>query len=103
MKKIITIDPRAEKELGKFSNKVRLEFDAVIYILKTEGKLNLPEGKKIGRNLFEIRVKVGSAYRGLYAYIGRDGIVILHFFQKKSQKTPTTSFEVAERRLREYE
>jgi phage-related protein len=102
-KKIVTIDRRAGKELKGFSVKVKLEFDALIYTLRNEGKLSLPEGKKISRNLFEIRVKVGSIYRGFYAYVGRNEIIILHFFQKKSQKTPIRNFEVAERRLREYE
>jgi phage-related protein len=103
MKKVLTIDPRAEKELNKFSKKVRLDFDSLIYILRNEGTLGLPDGKKIGRKLFEIRVKVNEIYRGIYAYINKDGIVILHFFQKKSQKTPIRDLKVSERRLKEYE
>jgi phage-related protein len=103
MKKRIIIDSRAEKELKKFSEKVQLEFEGFIRILKTQGKIGFPEGKKIGRNLFEIRVKTGGAYRGFYAYIGKEGILILHFFRKKSQKTPLKNIKVAERRLREYE
>lgn len=74
----------------------------MIEILKTEGKLELPKGKKIDRNLFEIRVKVGGEYRGFYAYILDDVVLILHFFKKKSQKSPLRSLRLAERRLYEY-
>ena len=102
MKKLIAVDPRAEKELNKFDQKVRLDFDSLIKILGNEGKLSIPEGKKIGKKLFEIRVKVNGIYRGIYAYVGKEGIVILHFFQKKSQKTPIKSIKIAERRLKEY-
>lgn len=103
MNKIVAVDPRAEKELRKFSLGVRSEFDSLIYVLKTQGRLILPQGKKITSRLFEIRVKFGGIYRGIYAYIGADGIIILHFFRKKSQKIPIKSVKLAERRFRDYE
>lgn len=58
--------------------------------------------KKIGRNLFEIRVKVNGEYRGFYAYVLNNVIVILHFFKKKSQKSPLRDLRLAERRLNDY-
>ena len=103
MKKIVTVDPRAKNELGKFNEKVRFQIDSLVFILKTEGRLSFPQGKKIGSKLFEIRIKVGGEYRGLYAYLNKDGIVILHFFQKKTQKTPIESIRLAEKRLKDYE
>lgn len=103
IKKIIKIDSRAEEELNSFSEKVKLKFRALIDILISEGRLEYPNGKKIGKNLFEIRIKVGGVYRGLYAYLVDDVIIILHFFNKKSQKTPSKDILVSERRLKEYE
>jgi phage-related protein len=103
MKKLVTIDLRAEKELSGFSFEAQREFKSLIYTLKNEGKLSLPAGKKIGDNLFEIRIRVGGIYRGLYAYISRGGIIVLHFFQKKSQKTPIKDLKVARKRFKEYE
>lgn len=102
MRKIVTIDPRAERELDGFPKGVQKEFKSLVYILRNEGRLNLPEGKKIGNNLFEIRIRIKDVYRGLYAYIGREGIIILHFFQKKSQKTPIKNLKVARRRFNKY-
>ncbi len=71
--------------------------------MELEGKLDLPHSKKVTRNLFEIRVKFQGEYRGFYAYIGKLDIVILHFFRKKTQKTPIKDLELAQRRLKQYE
>ncbi len=102
MEKIVKIDYRAKKELDKFSGEVRNRFEGLIRILRMQGRVDFPEGRKIGGNLFEIRVKIKGAYRGFYAYVGLVRIIILHFFRKKSEKTPLKDIKVAERRLKEY-
>jgi phage-related protein len=103
LKKVIKIDKRAIEELEDFSEKVKIKFRGLIDILMSEGRLEYPNGKKIGKNLFEIRIKVNGVYRGFYAYLVNDVILILHFFNKKTQKTPSKDILVSERRLREYE
>lgn len=102
MKKLINYDKNARKELKKFNKEVQQDFVALITILEEEGNLGLPEGKKISKNLFEMRLTGKNAYRGFYAYVFGNYIVILHFFQKKTQKTPLRNIELAERRLRKY-
>lgn len=103
MKKNIFLDKNAEKELREFDEEVQLEFEAYFKILELEGKLDLPRAKKVARNLFEIRVKLLGEYRGFYAYIGKLDIVILHFFRKKTQKTPIKDLGLAQKRLKQYE
>jgi len=103
MKKNIFIDKSAEKELRKFGEEVQLEFEAYFKILELEGKLDFPHAKKITRDLFEIRIKLQGEYRCFYAYVGKLDIVILHFFRKKTQKTPIKDLELAQRRLKLYE
>ena len=102
MKKIL-IDERAQKELSKFSLKVQEAFGKRFTVLSEEGKLDFPEARKLTKDLFEVRIKVGGAYRGIYFYGSDDYIVILHCFQKKSQKTPPNSVKLAERRLKDYD
>ena len=70
MKKSISLDKNAEKELREFSEEVQLEFEAYFKILELEGKLD---------------------------------IAILHFFRKKTQKTPIKNLELAQRRFKLYE
>lgn len=103
MRKNIFVDKNAQKELREFSEEVQLEFEAYFKILEIEGKLELPHAKKISRDLFEIRIKLQGQYRGFYAYVGKLDIVILHFFRKKTQKTPKKDLELAQKRYKQYE
>ena len=52
MKKLIKIDKRAEEELDTFSEKVQIKFRGLIDVLMSEGRLEYPDGKKLGKNLF---------------------------------------------------
>lgn len=103
MKKNIFLDRNAQKELREFDEEVQLVFKAYFEVLKFAGKLDFPQAKKITKDLFEIRVKLQGEYRGFYAYVDKLEIVVLHFFRKKTQKTPTKDLELAQRRLKQYE
>ena len=67
-KKVI-VAKSAQKEFKKLSKNIRAKIDSRVMILSRDGKLIDPFGKKIDDKLFEIRVKVGSQWRVLYAYI----------------------------------
>jgi phage-related protein len=102
-KKIVVFDFKAYKEYKKLPEKVKPFVRELIQELENQGKLNEPDGKKIkGSNLFEIRVKCEGIWRGFYAYIHKNEIVILSFFHKKTQKTPLREIEKANKRLKKY-
>lgn len=103
MGKEVFYDKNALKELREFNIDVQREFQAYIGILASEGKLEFPEAKKVTKELFEIRVTQDGIYRGFYAYLKNGYIVILHFFQKKTQKTPLKNTKLAKQRLKLYE
>ena len=103
MRKEIFYDKNARKELDNFKGEVQEEFGAHIKTLRQEGKLEYPEARKVAKNLFEIRVVYQGAYRGFYAYIKNDYIVLLHFFEKKVQKTPLKNLKLAHQRLKQYD
>ncbi|HZX49979.1 MAG TPA: type II toxin-antitoxin system RelE/ParE family toxin [Candidatus Paceibacterota bacterium] len=103
MRKEILYDKNALKELREFREEVQEEFAACIKTLKQEGQLEYPEARKVARNLFEIRVVHEGAYRAFYAYVMKESIVILHFFQKKTQKIPLKNLKLAQQRLKQYE
>ena len=66
--------------------------------------LGFPYVRKLeGREVWELRTRVGGdAYRTFYfAYSGRR-FVLLHAFQKKSQKTPQKALDTAEARMKDY-
>lgn len=103
MKKKIFLDKNAQKELREFSEEVQLEFEGYFKILELEGRLDFPQARKLTKDIFEIRVKLKGEYRGFYAYIGKLDVVVLHFFGKKTQKTPIKNLKIAQRRLKLYE
>ncbi|MEK7125310.1 MAG: type II toxin-antitoxin system RelE/ParE family toxin [Patescibacteria group bacterium] len=102
MKKKVFYDDNALKELQTFTESIRDDFDGLVRMLRNEGRLAYPDARKIGRELFEIRLMDGGAYRGFYAYVWEEHVVILHFFQKKSQKTPLHNIKTALNRLLRY-
>ncbi len=102
MKKKIILDKRAEKELKKLPSSVKAKFVAYFDILVRDGRLVEPYGKRLNKDLFEIRVKYRGQYRALYAYVQKDSILILFVFQKKSQKTPLKEIKTAYYRLKIY-
>ena len=103
MRKEILYDKNALKELREFREEVQEEFQAYIKTLRQEGKLEFPEARKITKHLFEIRVIHEGIYRAFYAYAMKDSIVLLHFFQKKTQKTPLKNVKLAQQRLKQYD
>ena len=99
-KKIIIIDDNAHKEIESLPRSVKTTFYSLFNDLAFEGRLEYPHAKKIDNNLFEIRIKVKGEYRGFYAYIGKLDVVILHFFRKKTQKTPIKDLDLAQKRFK---
>ncbi len=64
--------------------------------------LGEPHTKSMGRGLFEIRAHGSEGQgRGLFCSIKTNKIVILHIFQKKSQKTPKKDLSLGYQRLKE--
>ncbi len=82
---------RGEKPVEKFIktlssptlSKVLRSYD----LLKKYGNLlSFPHSKKVGNNLFELRIRGKQEIRIFYTF-RRDSIYLLHGFIKKSQKT----------------
>lgn len=105
MKKSVRFDHNALKEMNKMHIEAIKELKAIVNILEEHGELHEPLGKKMSghKNLYEIRVRKNGQFRGFYAYLINDIVIILHIFQKKSQKTPLRGIDTALKRLKNYE
>lgn len=101
--KNIFYDKKADKELAELPRFAQKAFVSLIENLRLTGRLEFPDAKKLDKNLYEIRVKLQGIFRGFYAYVGNNYIVILHFFHKKTQKTPLKNLKTAKGRLKQYE
>jgi phage-related protein len=59
--------------------------------------------KLSGRNLWELRLEyAGNIFRLLAATAKGNRVILLHGFQKKSQKTPQQDMEIADQRQKRY-
>ena len=85
--------------------KVKARFAQIFDLLQNKGiLLGMPYVRPIvSTKLYEIRVEQSkNIYRIFYfAYTGRR-FVLLHGFQKKTQKTPKKEIEIAEKRRKEF-
>jgi len=89
MKKQIRFTNQALKFLNRLPATVQDEFAADFAMLKENGRLEMPNGRKLDHGLFEVRVALGgSAYRTMYCYSTGVEIWMLCGFQKKTQETP---------------
>jgi phage-related protein len=65
--------------------------------------IGYPLISNIERNLWELRtVYQGNQYRILFAVISGKIILLIHGFQKKTQKIPKKDLDLAKRRLKQF-
>lgn len=83
--------------IDKQPDEVQAEYVKIVEILEAEGRLIEPFGKKLDRDLFEIRVRRGNQIRVLYFYFAEDMVIGVHGFVKKTQKTPPNEIKQARR------
>ncbi len=79
-------------------------YQVFLYIMTTE-KLSTKFFKAVkgSKSLYEIRVEEsGNIYRIFCCFDDGQLVVLFNAFQKKTQKTPTTEIEKAERIMKEY-
>lgn len=64
--------------------------------------LGMPHTRAMGEGLFELRLKAAEGIaRVFYCTVVGQRIVMLHQFEKKSEKTPRKELEIARRRMKE--
>lgn len=96
MKKQILFTNQALKFLNGLPEVVQDEFYADFEVLRENGRLEMPAGRKLNHGLFEVRVSlIGNAYRTMYCYSTGVEIWMLCGFQKKTQETPLQEFRKA--------
>lgn len=92
--------------LSKLPKKDQAKILREVDLLEKFGlSLDMPQVKKITetKDLWELLVKQGSDnYRIFYFTMEQKQFVLLHAFQKKSQKTPNKEINIAENRKSDF-
>jgi phage-related protein len=94
-----------EREFGKLKASLQGALIELLGTVKRGGPQSLEahEAKPLKGKIWEFRVSAEDGIaRALYVSISGQTVVVLHIFEKKSQKTPPQAIKLAEKRLREY-
>ena len=89
--------------IRRFPKSVRLNIGSELHLLQIgERSLHSRPMTTVGRGVWEIRIADGKgAFRVFYIVKRKDGIHVLHAFQKKTRKTPMTDIDMGKARYRE--
>jgi phage-related protein len=97
-------DKPVEEFLASLDATVRAKIVRTLELLRTQQIVPGKFWKKLaGSNLWEVRIEyAGNIYRVLAALAKNNRVILLHAFQKKSQKTPRQDMEIALQRQKRY-
>jgi len=97
-------DKPVEEFLAGLSAAVRAKVVWTLELLRTQQMVPAKFWKKLsGSELWEVRVEyAGNIYRVLAVFAKGNRVILLHAFQKKSQKTPRQDMEIALQRQKRY-
>lgn len=93
-----------EEFLDSLGSAPRAKFVRTLELLQIQQMVPAKFWRKLsGTDLWEVRVEyAGNIYRVLAAFAKGNRVILLHGFQKKSQKTPRQDMEIAQQRQRRY-
>lgn len=102
--KVELLNEAVEAELLALPNDMQARFIHIAELLETFGpqRVGMPHIRPLERKLWEMRMtgKAGIG-RGIYVAAHGKRLVVLHFFIKKTQKTPRQALEIAQARMKE--
>lgn len=95
---------RAEKELEAMAVDIRADFARLVDMIQLFGlpEIREPHIKHLTGKLWEMRLRGRDGIaRAIYVAAHTKRVVILHSFQKKTQKTPDDALAIALKRAKE--
>lgn len=98
--KLIFFDNSVKKLIANLESGTKAKVFRQTNLLKEFGEdLRMPYSRRIGKNLFELRVRGQQEVRIFYTF--KNAAILLHTIIKKTQKTPEKELKVARRKLKE--
>lgn len=95
---------RAVDELDRLPVALKARMVRLLEMVEGIGleRMGEPHVKNLGGKLWELRAKApGGVARGIYVTRSGRRVVVLHVFEKKSQKTPGRALDLAAARMKE--
>jgi phage-related protein len=93
-----------EDFLGSLEPAARAKVVRTLELLRMQQAVPAKFWKKLsGSDLWEVRIEyAGNTYRVLAAFAKGNRVILLHGFEKKSQRTPRQDMEIAQQRQKRY-
>ena len=97
-------DKPVEEFLASLEPAPRAKVVRTLELLRSQPVVPVKFWKKLSAGgLWEVRVEyAGNIYRLLAAFAKGNRVILLHGFQKKTQKTPRQDMEIAQQRQKRY-
>ena len=98
------LDRRVERELNALSQDIRQRFLRIAELIEQHGMdaMRAPHVKHLEGKLWEMRMKGRDGIaRAIYVIASGERLVVVHAFEKKTQKTPQRALEIARDRAKE--
>ncbi|WP_422136679.1 MULTISPECIES: type II toxin-antitoxin system RelE/ParE family toxin [unclassified Endozoicomonas] len=94
---------RVAKDMDKLPAGILADFIDLLDQVEVHGpNLGEPHTKPMGRGLYELRANGSEGIgRGLFCSVKGNHVVILHVFQKKTQKTSKRDLDLGYKRMKE--
>ncbi len=101
---ILFVNEAAERELLSLGADLKAKFLHITEMIQEFGphQIGLPHIRPLENKMWEIRMKgKDKIARSIYVLASQKRLVILHTFEKKTQKTPNRALETAKSRMKE--
>ena len=95
--------PAVDQELDALPNGLRARLLRLFELIEAMGLENIhqPHARHLDGKLWELRVAAQEGIaRGIYVSLRGKRVVVLHVFEKKTQKTPRRALDLALARLK---
>jgi phage-related protein len=102
--KVEILDRRVEKELDSLAADVRQRFLRISELIEKHGRaaMHEPHVKHLEGKLWEMRMKGRDGIaRAVFVTAVGERVVVVHAFEKKTQRTPLRALEIARQRAKE--
>ncbi len=102
--KVQFLDSSVQASLSGLPRDVRASFERIVHLIESHGieKMREPYVKHLEGPVWEMRMRGRDGIaRAAYVTAREKRVVVIHVFEKKTQKTPRRDIEVALRRAKE--
>jgi phage-related protein len=102
--RVEVLDQRVERELSALAQDIRQRFLRIAELIERHGiaAMREPHVKHLEGKLWEMRMKGRDGIaRAIYVTAAGERVVVVHAFEKKTQKTPGRALEIARERAKE--